>query len=175
MQRDTPSEDGLDYVNNHFVHRVCMRPGDVNDSPIWATYLKPLIDPFVDGHNDLRYCDEDELHELIWQVWSDAGVDNDVTIEHELELSVGTSAARGSRIDFLVHHDDGHRVGVEVKAAGWWSSEVVQEQLVRYVETSQVDSMLLLTADADMSEIDWPRDLDVPLFIVLLTGRRRLL
>ncbi|MEV6066039.1 hypothetical protein AB0L82_05740 [Nocardia sp. NPDC052001] len=64
---------------------------------------------------------------------------------------------------------------MEVKAAGLWSFEAVQEQLVRYAETRQVDSMLLLTSDADMSEIDWPRDLKVPLFIVLLTGRRGLL
>ncbi|WP_329414758.1 hypothetical protein OG563_18425 [Nocardia vinacea] len=169
---DTADEDGLDYVNKHFVHQVCMRPGEVNDSPIWNTYIKPLVDPFVEDRSDFRYCDEDEFHELIWKVWSDAGVDNDVTIEHELELSVGTSAARGSRIDFLVHHDDSHKVGVEVKAAGWWSSEVVQEQLVRYAETGEVDTMLLLTADADLAEIDWPRELEVPLFIVLLTGRR---
>lgn len=175
MERNTSGEEEPDYVSKHFAHRTCMRPGDVNDSPIWASYIKVLVDPFVDGHIDFRYCDEDEFHELIRKEWADAGVDNDVTIEHEMELSVGTSAARGSRIDFLVHHDDGHRVGVEVKAAGWWSSEAVQEQLVRYAETHQVDSMLLLTSDTDMSEIDWPRDLEVPLFIVLLTGRRGLL
>ncbi|MBF6176779.1 hypothetical protein [Nocardia blacklockiae] len=68
-----------------------------------------------------------------------------------------------------------YRVGVEVKAAGWWSSEQVQEQLVRYAETGEVDSVLLLTSDPDMAEIDWPRYLGVPLFIVLLTGRRGLL
>ncbi|WP_327096079.1 hypothetical protein OIE68_40070 [Nocardia vinacea] len=93
---DTADEDGLDYVNKHFVHHVCMRPGEVNDSPVWNTYIKPLVDPFVEDRSDFRYCDEDEFHELIWNVWSDAGVDNDVTIEHELELSVGTSAARGA-------------------------------------------------------------------------------
>lgn len=88
---------------------------------------------------------------------------------------MGTSAARGSRIDFRAHYDDGHRVGVELKTAGWWSYEVVQDQLVRYAETGEVDSLLLLTADPEMTEIDWPRDLAVPLFIVLLTGRRGLL
>ncbi|MFF0452822.1 hypothetical protein [Nocardia africana] len=141
-------------------------------SPIWNTYIKPLVDPFADGRNDFRFGDEDEFHELILQVWSEAGVDNDVTIVHEDELAVGTSAARGSRIDFRVYHDDMHRVGVEVKAAGLWDSERIQEQLVRYAETGEVDSMLLLTSDPDMAEMDWPRYLTVPLFIVLLTGRR---
>ncbi|MEU4345258.1 hypothetical protein AB0H00_29065 [Nocardia sp. NPDC023852] len=42
---------------------------------------------------------------------------------------------------------------------------------VRYAETDDVESMVLLTADPDMAEIDWPRDLAVPLFIALLTGR----
>lgn len=175
MHRDVSGDYEPDYVTKHFVHRTSMRPGDTTESPIWERYTKVLVDPFVGGQDDFRYCDEDEFHELIWKAWVDAGVDNEVTIEHEMELSVGTSAARGSRIDFLVYHDDGHRVGVEVKAAGWWSSEAVQEQLVRYAETHQVDSILLLTSDTDMSEIDWPRDLEVPLFIVLLTGRRGLL
>jgi hypothetical protein len=170
--RDNTDDDGLDYVEKHFVHRVCMRPGEANDSPIWNNYIKPLVDPFMDDDNDFRYCDEEEFHKLIWEVWRRAGVDDEVTIEHELKLSVGTSAARGSQIDFLVYHDDGHRVGVEVKAAGWWSYDHVQEQLERYAETGEVDSMLLLTADPDHTEIDWPRALEVPLFIVFLTGRR---
>jgi len=167
------ADDGrVDYVDKHFVHQVCMRPGEANDSPIWNTYIKPLVDPFADDHNDFRYVDENEFHELIRAVWFDAGVDNDITIEHEFKLSEGTSAARGSQIDFLACYDDAHRVGVEVKAAGWWSYEQVQEQLVRYAETGEVDSMLLLTADPDHTEIDWPRDLEVPLFVVFLTGRR---
>jgi hypothetical protein len=33
---------------------------------------------------------------------------------------------------------------------------------VRYTETGEVDSMLLLTADPDLTEIDWPRYLEVP-------------
>ncbi|WP_378735966.1 hypothetical protein [Nocardia brasiliensis] len=165
----------MDYFDKHYVHQICMRPGETNNSPIWRTYIKPLVDPFVDDVSDFRYCDEDEFHELVRQVWFDAGVDNDVTIEHEIELSVGTSKARGSRIDFRVHYDDSHRVGVEAKTASWWTSDGVQEQLVRYAETGQVDTMLLLTADPELTEIDWPRYLKVPLFMVLLTGRRGLL
>ncbi len=172
MRQDGNGDDVPDYVDRHFVHRVCMRPGEVHDSPIWNTYIQPLVDPFAEGHNDFRFCDEEEFHELIWEVWRDAGVDNDVTVDHEQELSVGSSEARGSRIDFRMYYDDGHRVGVEIKAAGLWSSEGVQEQLVRYAETEQVDSMLLLTADPDLAEIDWPRSVRVPLFIVLLTARR---
>ncbi|MFF2556788.1 hypothetical protein ACFVUS_37680 [Nocardia sp. NPDC058058] len=172
---DDPDDGVPDYVDRHYVHQACLRPGETHDSPIWNTYIKPLVGPFVDEHNDFRYCDEDEFHELIWKVWSDAGVDEDVTIEHERELSVGRSTARGSRIDFLICYDDLHRVGVEIKAAGWWSQEAVEEQLVRYAETGEVDSMLPLTADPEMTEIDWPRDLGVPLFVVILTGRRGLL
>ncbi|MCM6774496.1 hypothetical protein NDR87_13840 [Nocardia sp. CDC159] len=172
MRWDEPSKDGPDYVDKHFEHLICMRPGDVHDSPVWSTYIKPLVDPFVDDGRNFRYCDEDELHRLIWEVWCDAGVDNDVTIDHEQELSSGSSAARGSRIDFRIYYDDLHKVGVEIKAAGLWSFEAVQEQLVRYAETEKVDSMLLLTADPDLAEIAWPRYLKVPLFIVLLTGRR---
>ena len=56
------------------------------------------------------------------------GVDNDVTIEHEQMLSKSTSAARGGRIDFLVHYDDLHRVGVKIKCAGLWASEDVDVQ-----------------------------------------------
>ncbi|OXR40235.1 hypothetical protein B7C42_07660 [Nocardia cerradoensis] len=174
MGRDTSDGDGQDYLDRHFVHQVFLKPGEDHASPVWNTYIKPLVDPFADGRIDFRFGDEDEFHELIWRVWSDAGVDNDVTIEHENELSVGTSAARGSRIDFRIFHDDLHRVGVEVKAAGLWASEDIQEQLVRYAETGEVDTMLLLTSDPDMAEIDWPRYLNVPLFIVLLSGRRGL-
>ena len=175
MRGDDSGDDGPDYIDRHYVHRAFLRPGDAHASPIWNTYIKPLVDPFVDDSNEHRYCDEDEFHELIWETWCQAGVDNDVTIEHESKLSEGSSAARGSRIDFRVYYDDLYRVGVEVKAAGWWSSEQVQEQLVRYAETGEVDSVLLLTSDPDMAEIDWPRYLEVPLFIVLLTGRRGLL
>ncbi|WP_280336144.1 hypothetical protein [Nocardia wallacei] len=167
MQQGTAGQEGPDYV-----HRVCMRPGEALDSPVWNAYLKPLVDPFADADRDFRFCDEEEFHALIWQVWREAGVDNDVTIDHEQQLSVGSSAARGSRIDFRMFYDDGHRVGVEVKAAGLWSAEGLQEQLVRYAQTDAVDSLLLLTADPDLAEVDWPRDLTVPLFIVLLTGRR---
>ncbi|MEV0048762.1 hypothetical protein AB0H60_35585 [Nocardia rhamnosiphila] len=168
------SDNGLDYIDRHFVHQVFLRPGDVHDSPIWNTYIKPLVDPFADDPSEFRYCNEEEFHELVWDVWADAGVDNEVTIEHERVLAEGTSAARGSRIDFLIHYDDLHRVGVEVKCAGLWASEDmdVQDQLVRYAETGEVDTMLLLTADPDLAEIDWPRNLEVPLFIVLLSGRR---
>ncbi|WP_327120733.1 hypothetical protein OHB12_17210 [Nocardia sp. NBC_01730] len=144
----------------------------MHESPIWSTYIQPLVDPFTDDHNDFRFCDEEEFHELIWEVWRDAGINNDVTVEHEQGLSVGSSEAKGSRIDFRMYYDDGHRVGVEIKAAGLWSLEGVQEQLVRYAETGQFDSVLLLTADPDLAEIDWPRYLAVPLFIVLLSGRR---
>ncbi|MFI5782680.1 hypothetical protein [Nocardia sp. NPDC051570] len=163
--------DEQDYVDKYFAHQVCLRPGQTSDSPVWP-YIQPLVDPFAEDHTDFRYRDEEEFHHLVWQVWRDAGVDNDVTIDHELELAKGSSAARGSRIDFLIHHDDGHKVGVEIKTASQWSEEGIQEQLVRYAETEQVDSMLLLTADPDITEIDWPRHLTAPLFIVLLTGRR---
>ncbi len=43
---------------------------------------------------------------------------------------------------------------------------------VRYARTGRVDSLLLLTADPELTEIDWPRDLAIPLFMVLLGGRR---
>ncbi|WP_148310821.1 hypothetical protein [Nocardia brasiliensis] len=161
-----------DDFGDHYIHRVCLRPGQAHSSPIWNNYFKLLTDPFADEAADRRYCDEDELHELIWQTWSEAGVDNDVSIDHELDLSTGTAAARGCRIDFLATFDDEHRAGVEVKGAGWWAVDVVQDQLVRYAETGQIDSLLLLTADPEMTEIDWPRHLEVPLFIVLITGRR---
>lgn len=45
---------------------------------------------------------------------------------------------------------------------------------MRYAETGEIDSVLVLTSDPDMAEIDWPRYLAVPLFIVLLAGRRGL-
>ena len=166
------SGDSADHLDKHYVHRDCVRPGQSQTSPIWNAYLKLLVDPFVDEDIDFRYCDEDELHELIWQRWADAGVDNDVSIDHELDLSEGTSAAKGCRIDFVATYDEGHRVGIEIKGAGWWALDVVQDQLVRYAETGQIDSLLLLTADPEMTEIDWPSDLTVPLFIVLITGRR---
>ncbi|MGW0248012.1 hypothetical protein ACWDYH_15400 [Nocardia goodfellowii] len=172
MPRNTNSDDEEDDGDMHYVHRSFIRPGQNVDSLIWNTYIKLLVDPFTEDDIEFRYSDEVEFHELIRDVWSNAGVDNDVTLCHEDELSVGTSAARGSIIDYRVHHDDGHRVGVEIKAAGLWAYEDVQDQLVRYAETGQVDSMLLLTSDPDMAEIDWPRHLTVPLFIVLLTGRR---
>ncbi|WP_228001690.1 hypothetical protein [Nocardia australiensis] len=107
MQQDGDCEDGPDYVDRHFAHRVCMRPGDAHGSPIWNTHIKPLVDPFADDHNDFRFCDEEEFHELIWEVWRDAGIDNDVTIDHEQELSVGSSEARGSRIDFRMKSAQG--------------------------------------------------------------------
>lgn len=157
--------------SDFYVHLVHLQPGQTHSSPVWSIYLKPLTDPFV-GDTDRRYCDEEELHDLIWQTWSDAGVDNDVSIDHELDLSAGTAVAKGCRIDFLATFDDGHRAGVEVKGAGWWAVDVVQDQLVRYAETGKVDSLLLLTADPEMAEIDWPRSIEVPLFIVLITGRR---
>ncbi|WP_306359793.1 hypothetical protein [Nocardia sp. CC227C] len=172
MDWDGPGDNNPDYIDKHFVHMVCLRPGDSNDSPIWTTYIKPLVDPFADNTTDFRYCDEDEFHELIRQVWQDADVDNDVTIDHERDLAKATSAARGSRIDFLIYYDDLHKVGVKVKTTSMWTEEYVQDQLVRYAETEQVDSMLLLTADPDLTEIEWPRSLRVPLFIVLLSGRR---
>ncbi|MFC4376903.1 hypothetical protein ACFO5K_22695 [Nocardia halotolerans] len=84
---------------------------------------------------DRRYCDEDELHELIWQAWSDAKIDNDLSINHELDLSVGTSAVKSCGIDLVATYDDQHRVGVEARGAGWWASDVVQDQFVRYAET----------------------------------------
>ncbi|WP_280381398.1 hypothetical protein [Nocardia wallacei] len=167
MRQNVGNEEGPDYV-----HRMYMRPGEAHSSLIWNTYMKPLVDPFADIERDFRFANEEEFHQLIWEVWRDAGVDNDVTIDHERQLSAGSTAARGSRIDFRMYYDDGHRVGVEIKAAGLWSSEDVQEQLVRYAQTEKVDSMLLLTADPDLAEVDWPRDLTIPLFIVLLTGRR---
>ncbi|OXR39738.1 hypothetical protein B7C42_08188 [Nocardia cerradoensis] len=97
------------------MHRACLRPGEANASRIWNTYVKPLVDPFVGDSNEHRYCDEDEFHELIWDTWCQAGVDNDVTIEHESKLSEGSSAVRGSRIDFRFYYDDLYRVEVEVK------------------------------------------------------------
>ncbi|WP_028478781.1 hypothetical protein [Nocardia sp. CNY236] len=172
MRSKATGAEESDYLDRHFSHQVGLSPGDVSDSPTWNAYIKPLVDPFVDTRGDFRYCDEDEFHELVWEVWTDHGVDNDVTIEHEALLSTGTSARRGSRIDFLICYDNLHRVGVEIKCAGRWSPEGVQEQLVRYAETGQINTILLLTADPDLTDIDWPRDLGVPLFIVQLTGRR---
>ncbi|MFD3431310.1 hypothetical protein [Nocardia fluminea] len=96
MGGNAGGRDGADYLDKHYVHRDCVRPGQSQTSPIWNAYLKPLVDPFVDEDIDLRYCDEDELHDLIWQRWTDAGVDNDVSIDHELDLSEGTSAAKAA-------------------------------------------------------------------------------
>ncbi len=173
MQRESRRSERTD--DGFFVHHVCLRPGDSNDSPVWNAYIRPLVEPFVDDDSAYRYANEEEFHELIWKVWSDAGVDNDVTLEHEDELSTGGSSARGSRIDFRAYYDDGHRVGVEIKAVSQWTYDIVQDQLVRYAETGELDSILLLTADPEMTEIDWPRHLTVPLFVVLLNGRRGLL
>uniref|UniRef100_UPI003F4909AA hypothetical protein n=1 Tax=Nocardia suismassiliense TaxID=2077092 RepID=UPI003F4909AA len=144
----------------------------VQRDEIWNTYIKLLVDPVLDGGHDFRHSDEKELHKQIWKAWRDAGVDNEVTIDDELVLSTGSSAARGSRIDFRIYHDDLHKVGVEVKSLGWWSEEGVEEQLVRYVETEQLDSILLLTADPDLADIEWSGTAEVPLFIVVLIGAR---
>ncbi|MBO0882910.1 MAG: hypothetical protein J2P17_21755, partial [Mycobacterium sp.] len=124
MHENDHDADGQDYLDKHFVHRVFLRPGQAHNSPTWNTYIRPLVDPFAEEDVDRRYCDEDELHELVWQTWSDAGVDNDVSIDHELDLSIGTSAAKGCRIDFVATYDDQHRVGIEVKGAGWWASDL---------------------------------------------------
>lgn len=61
------------------------------------------------------------------------------------------------------------RIG-RVQGARWLALDVVQDQPGRFAETGQIDS--LLVADSEMSEIDWPRDLAVPLYLVLIAGRR---
>ncbi|MBF6250163.1 hypothetical protein [Nocardia farcinica] len=171
MPDNRPVDDERDYFDMHYTRRRFMRPGEPADSPVWNSYLKPLVDPFVEvGY--LHYTNEEELHQIIWAVWKNAGVDNDATVEHELWLPRHERSPKGSRIDFLWSYDDGHRAGVEIKAAGWWSTEAVQEQLVRYAETEHTHSMLLLTADYDHLEVDWPTELQVPLFIVLIDGCR---
>ncbi|TLG00316.1 hypothetical protein FEK35_24025 [Nocardia cyriacigeorgica] len=172
MPEDSYGRDEFDYIDRHYVRRCCVRPGDLVDSSVWDSYVRLLVEPFVDYYDDPRYCNEEELHEIVDQVWQSGGAYDEVTIEHEAELAVGTHAARGSRIDFLAYHDDGHRTGIEVKTASLWTADAVQDQLVRYAQTGRVDSLLLLTADPELTEIDWPRDLTTPLFMVLLGGRR---
>ncbi|MBF6399484.1 hypothetical protein IU438_27310 [Nocardia cyriacigeorgica] len=172
MPEASYDRDEFDYIDRHYVRRCCVRPGDLVDSSVWDNYVRLLAEPFVDYYDDPRYCNEDELHEIVDQVWQSGGAYDEVTIEHEAELAVGTHAARGSRIDFLAYHDDGHRTGIEVKTASLWTADAVQDQLVRYARTGRVDSLLLLTADPELTEIDWPRDLTTPLFMVLLGGRR---
>ncbi|MBC7299493.1 hypothetical protein [Nocardia salmonicida] len=162
-----------DYFDKHFIHVFGMSPGQANSSPIWNNYIRPFVDPFLDDRDLGRYSHEEELHELVQQAWADAGVDNDLTLHHEYQLSEGTSQAQGSRIDYLAVFDDQHTVGIEVKAEGSWHyAEKIHEQLERYAETGAVNTMLLLTTDPELTEIDWPRHLEVPLFIVELAGRR---